>query len=147
MPPARLAPLLLLALGCGGAPDAEREAIESEIRAVLDRQAEAWNAFDLESFVADYLDSPRTRFVSGGTVLRGTGDLLERYRTNYPDPAAMGRLEFRDLEIQPVSSDAALVFGRYRLERETDAPTGLFTLLLERGADGWKISHDHTSAE
>ncbi len=121
--------------------------MEEEIRAVLDRQTEAWNAFDLEAFVSDYLDSPRTRFVSGGTVRHGVDDLLDRYQTNYPDPAAMGRLHFSDLDIRILSADQALVFGRYNLELEEDAPTGLFTLLMERTGDGWKISHDHTSAE
>ncbi len=147
------APILLsfAALASGGGcadsgPDAEeRAAIAREIRAMLDRQTEAWNAFDLDAFVSDYLDSPSTRFVSGGTVRRGIDDLLERYRRNYPDEAAMGRLHFSDLDIRVLSRDAAVVFGRYNLEREHDAPTGLFTLVVERTGDGWKISHDHTS--
>ena len=74
-------------------------------------------------------------------------DVLERYRRNYPDRAAMGRLAFTDLDVRVLSPEFAFVFGRYRLEREGDAPTGLFTLLLERTGDGWKISHDHTSTD
>lgn len=156
-------PLLLmaapaLAAGCGGPTEPEAAAAasvpvaqappdaEGAVRAVLEAQAAAWNEGDLPTFVSHYLDSARTRFVSGNTVLYGVADLLDRYRRNYPDRAAMGTLSFRDLEVRVLSPEFAFVFGRFHLEREDDAPTGLFTLLFERAADGWKISHDHTSS-
>ena len=128
------------------APSAEAAAIEAEIRALLTRQAGAWNEGDLVTFVADYLDSPRMRFVSGGSVRYGAEDLLDRYRRTYPDRAAMGILTFTDLDVRVLSGDFVFVFGRYNLEREHDAPTGLFTLLFERTPAGWRISHDHTSS-
>lgn len=126
---------------------AEAAAIEADIRSLLERQSGAWNGGDLVTFVADYLDSPRMRFVSGGSVRYGAEDVLDRYRRTYPDRAAMGALTFTDLDVRVLSDDFVFVFGRYNLEREADAPTGLFTLLFERTADGWKISHDHTSSD
>ena len=127
--------------------EGEAAAIGAAVRGLMARQTEAWNGGDLVTFVADYLDSPRMRFVSGGSVRYGMDDVLERYRRNYPDRAAMGRLAFTDIDVRVLSPEFAFVFGRYRLEREGDAPTGLFTLLLERTGDGWKISHDHTSTD
>jgi len=127
------------------AQEAPSDAAEA-VTAVLEEQARAWNEGDLEAFVAHYLDAPRTRFVSGNTALYGVADLLERYRRNYPDRAAMGELSFADLDVRILSPDFAFVFGRFHLERENDAPTGLFTLLFENTAGGWKISHDHTSS-
>lgn len=124
----------------------EAAAIAADIRALLEAQAGAWNEGDLVRFVADYLDSPRMRFVSGGSVRYGSEDVLDRYRRNYPDRAAMGMLTFTDLDVRVLSEEYVFVFGRYNLERESGAPTGLFTLLFERTADGWKISHDHTSS-
>lgn len=140
--------------GSGNAAPEERHAvtpeeaarIEADIRALLETQAGAWNEGDLVRFVADYLDSPRMRFVSGGSVRYGSEDVLDRYRRTYPDRAAMGVLAFTDLDVRVLSGETVFVFGRYNLERESDAPTGLFTLLFERTADGWKISHDHTSS-
>ena len=140
--------------GSGSAPPEERYAatpaeaarIEADIRALLEQQAGAWNEGDLVRFVADYLDSPRMRFVSGGSVRYGSDDVLDRYRRTYPDRAAMGVLTFTDLDVRVLSDDHVFVFGRYNLERESDAPTGFFTLLFERTSDGWKISHDHTSS-
>lgn len=157
LPPLPLA-AFVLAAGCGGAPAPDTAAAtsvpaaqapadaEGAVRAVLEAQAAAWNEGDLPTFVSHYLDSPQTRFVSGNTALYGVADLLDRYRRNYPFRAAMGTLSFRDLEVRSLSPEFAFVFGRFHLEREDDAPTGLFTLLFERTADGWKISHDHTSS-
>ena len=121
-------------------------AIEADIRALMEQQSGAWNEGDLVTFVGDYLDSPRMRFVSGGSVRYGTDDVLDRYRRTYPDRAAMGVLTFTDLDVRVLSDEYVFVFGRYHLERENDAPTGLFTLLFERTQEGWKISHDHTSS-
>lgn len=158
IPAALAAGLFVLAAGCGGSPPVEdpvvavvpdaraQEDAEAAVRAVLEAQAAAWNEGDLPTFVDYYLDSPDTRFVSGNTALYGVEDLLDRYRRTYPDRAAMGTLSFADLDIRVLSPDFAFVFGRFHLERESDAPTGLFTLLVERAADGWKISHDHTSS-
>ena len=45
-----------------------------------------------------------------------------------------------------LAPDAALAFGRWRLQREKDEPAGLFTLVLRKTSEGWRIIHDHTSA-
>ena len=42
---------------------------------------------------------------------------------------------------------AALVHGRWRLQRAQDQPSGLLTLLLRKSAQGWRISFDHTSSK
>jgi ketosteroid isomerase-like protein len=71
---------------------------------------------------------------------------LERYKKTYPDKAAMGHLRFSDIDITVVSSDAALVFGRWHLDRAKDELNGLFTLFFRQTPEGWRIVHDHTSA-
>jgi ketosteroid isomerase-like protein len=118
----------------------------SEIRAVLDAQVSAWNRGDLDAFMNGYARSNDTAFVGGDGVTRGWQTVLERYRKKYSDRAQMGTLTFSELGITAVSSDAALVLGRWALQREQDAPHGYFTLLFRRTSDGWRIVHDHTSA-
>lgn len=150
---------LLLAVGCGeaGSPGeavaGDERAAEQEIRELLARQQRAWNRGDLESFMQDYWRSEQLRFASGGEVRRGWDNTLQRYRQTYPDRSAMGLLEFESLEIDVLGADAALVFGSWRLERETDSPNGLFTLLFEKkvaeqgsGESTWVIVADHTSS-
>jgi len=57
----------------------------------------------------------------------------------------MGTLKFSEIRITPLSSDAAIVLGRWQLVRPKDKPHGAFTLLFRRTTSGWRIVHDHTS--
>lgn len=131
-----------------GAGSAERKdkPLETALRSLLSAQAAAWNRGDIEGFMQGYWKSERTTFASSSGILRGWQALLNRYRHSYPDRAAMGRLEFSDLEITPLGPDAALVLGRWGLAREKDSPGGVFTLVARRFPEGWRIVHDHTSA-
>jgi ketosteroid isomerase-like protein len=58
----------------------------------------------------------------------------------------MGVLSFSNVEITPVSADAAVVLGRWQLKRAQDQPHGYFTLIFRKTTEGWRIVHDHTSA-
>jgi beta-aspartyl-peptidase (threonine type) len=37
--------------------------------------------------------------------------------------------------------------GRWHLKRAKDAPGGVFTLVFQHFPEGWRIVHDHTSAD
>jgi ketosteroid isomerase-like protein len=76
---------------------------------------------------------------------RGWQTVRDRYRKKYPDRAKMGRLAFSNLEVTPLSADAAAVLGSWKLNRAKDQPHGRFTLLCRRLPEGWRIIHDHTS--
>jgi len=129
--------------------DAER--VRAGVRATLDAQVEAWNGGSVRGFMDGYAHSDTLTFLSGGNVRNGWEEALYGYVRSYPDAAAMGQLAFSDLTIHPLSARHALVWGRWRLQREGDAegegPGGLFTLLLAATPDGWRVVHDHTSSE
>lgn len=116
------------------------------IRAVLDAQAAAWNRGDVESYMDGYDRSSDTVFVSGDRLNRGWQTVLDRYKKTYDSREKMGVLTFSDLEITLLSKDAALVLGRWHLQRSKDEPHGRFTLLFRKTKAGWKIVHDHTSS-
>jgi len=143
--------LLLGAAGTAGAHDAPGAKTvatsTSGERAVLNKQVEAWNRGDLEGFMAGYWNSPDLVFQSGATLTRGWQQTLERYRRLYQaEGKEMGRLRFEELDVQPLSPDAAFVRGRWQLTmKDGSHPGGLFTLLLRRIGGEWKIVHDHTS--
>jgi len=120
---------------------AEREAINSVLRA----QQKAWNRGDVDAFLVEYWHSPELTFSGNSGVARGWDGVLARYKKNYPDKAAMGQLDFSELEFRFLAPDAALVLGRWHLKREKDEPEGVFTLVWQRFPEGWKIIHDHTS--
>ncbi len=118
------------------------------IRAVLNAQVADWNAGRLEDFMQGYWNSPELTFVSSGRKLMGYDATLDRYRRTYQsDGKEMGQLTFGDLEIMPLGSDTAFVRGQYQLVM-SDARElgGRFTLVVRQFAEGWKIIHDHTSA-
>ena len=122
--------------------DADRQAIS----AVLNAQQTAWNRGDVDAFLGGYWHSPELTFSGSSGVARGWDGVLTRYKKNYPDRAAMGQLDFSDLEFRFLGPDAALVLGRWHLKRDRDDLGGVFTLVWQRLPEGWKIIHDHTSA-
>ena len=135
--------LLLWLAACAANPPGSDEA---QIRKLLDAQSAAWNRGDIDAFMQGYWNSEQLRFASGDSVTYGWAAANKRYHEHYPDRSAMGQLVFSDLEVEMTGPDAALVFGRWALQREHDRPHGLFSLLLRRTAEGWKITRDHTSA-
>jgi ketosteroid isomerase-like protein len=109
-------------------------------------QLDAWNKGDLKGFMAGYLKSPDVTFYSGGNVVKGWDAMLERYQKKYQgEGKEMGKLTFRDVEIDVLSAESAVVRGRWDLKMTKTNPGGLFTLLLRKTTDGWRIVHDHTS--
>jgi ketosteroid isomerase-like protein len=133
---------------CSPAQDANTQ-IAAAVHDVLARQQDAWNRHDLDSFMSGYWNSPELTFFSGANAISGWQPTLERYRKRYQSEGGeMGHLHFSDLQITPLASDAAFVRGAWRLTMSDGrTPHGLFTLIFRRLPDGWKIVHDHTSAE
>ena len=64
---------------------------ETEIRAAITAQTEAWNHADIPTFMQAYEDSPDTTFI-GATLGKGYQPIRERYLRNYTTPEQMGKL-------------------------------------------------------
>jgi ketosteroid isomerase-like protein len=137
--------VFLFAVSVSISAQSKDEKTKAAIKKVLDEQAAAWNRGDIESFMQGYWNSPEMMFVSGDSMTKGWQPTLERYKKNYDSKAKMGILSFSELEMTLTGKDSAVVFGRFTLVRETDKPTGLFTLNFRKFKDGWKIILDHTS--
>jgi uncharacterized protein (TIGR02246 family) len=144
-----LAALLLLLPSAQTFAVAQTAAESAGIVAVIEKSADDWNRGDLEAFVQCYEQSPETTFV-GTEVSRGTAEVLSRYQRAYPDPQRMGKTTFSELQARPLTAELAIVTGRFHLQRDAQSggdKSGLFTLVMRKGADGWRIIHDHTSAD
>ena len=141
---------LIVSAGCttpaGAGLQTSSDETGASLESILEDQADAWNRGDIDGFMQGYWQSPDLRFASGGTVTRGYDQTLARYKARYTDRAAMGTLSFTDLETVRLSDSAAALHGRWQLERASDAPSGLFTLLFRRFDDGWKIISDTTTS-
>lgn len=128
--------------------DKSNENAKSAVEQVLHMQQDAWNRHDLEGFMTGYWKSPELTFFSGAHETSGWQGAIDRYRKVYQgEGKEMGKLEFSDLRIELLGTDAAFVRGGWHLMMwDGKKPHGLFTLVFRKFSDGWKIVHDHTSA-
>ena len=124
---------------------ATRAANQQQIITILMAQQNAWNDGDIRLFMQGYWNSPELTFAGSKGFTRGWQPVLERYEKTYAGMEAMGKLDFSELEIRPLSPDAALVLGRWHLERKAGDVGGIFSLVLKKFPEGWRIIHDHTA--
>ncbi len=143
-----LAALALTAPGPGNPAGAEPDGAETAIRRLLDGQVDDWNRKDLDGFLEGYWHAPGVVFQSGSTRTDGFEAMRQRYRARYQDGGReMGRLAFSGIEVVLLGPDAALARGRWELTMpDGSRPGGLFTLILRKFPEGWRITHDHTSS-
>jgi ketosteroid isomerase-like protein len=122
-------------------------AAKKAIRKVLESQAADWNKGDLEGFMTGYWKSSDLMFFSGKDKTRGWEATLKRYRKKYQSEGRkMGKLTFSDLDIEVVGPADAWVRGRWQVVLDKETLNGLFTLIMKKFPEGWRIVHDHTSA-
>ncbi|MFI5098026.1 MAG: YybH family protein [Candidatus Acidiferrales bacterium] len=148
-------PLLLLTVLLGlflirdalstGQGSPSEEASHAAILKILDEQQNAWNRGNVISFMRGYWNSPELTFAGSGGIARGWESVLARYKREYPDQAAMGQVNFADVEVRFLGPDAALVLGQWHLHRGSGDIGGVFSLVFQRLPEGWRIVHDHTS--
>ena len=124
-------------------------AVAKQIRSRLDAQVVDWNAGDIDGFMRVYWRSPKLSFSSGGKVTRGWQKTLDGYKSRYPDAATMGKLSFSSLEVTELGDSAALVLGKWHLERKPplESVGGNFSLVFRKMDGEWLIIHDHTSTQ
>jgi len=117
------------------------------IKQVLADQQNAWNRGDIAAFMHGYKDSPETAFIRK-TVQYGYGPILERYKSRYATREAMGKLDFSNLTVRMLGKDYAVATGNFHLTRTATGggdASGIFSLIFEREAEGWRIILDHSS--
>lgn len=131
------------------ADDPANQGVKAAVEQVLHTQQDAWNRHDLEGFMAGYWNSSDLTFFSGVRETSGWQGALERYRKTYQgEGKEMGKLEFSGLRVESIGTDSAFVRGAWRLTMsDGKTPHGLFTLIFRKFPEGWRIIHDHTSAE
>lgn len=125
---------------------ASDEAAEKEINAVFDTQTAAWNRGDIPEFMKAYHNASDTEFVGSGGIKRGYNEVMERYKKSYPNAEAMGHLSFSNQTIHVLDSKAAYVVGEFHVERKTGNLLGVYTVIVRKFPEGWRIVHDHSSA-
>jgi ketosteroid isomerase-like protein len=114
---------------------------------VLTDQQDAWNRADLKGFMEGYWNSPELSFYSSRNKTKGWKETYERYQKRYQaEGREMGKLTFSELGAERLSESKFLVRGRWKVDLKAETLDGLFTLIVAKKPEGWRIVHDHTSA-
>jgi uncharacterized protein (TIGR02246 family) len=128
-------------------PSWAESATETAIHHLMDQQAADWNRGDVDAFMRAYEDASTTTFV-GKTVEYGYATIRERYKRIYPTPTGMGKLTFTNLAIRPLDLNYAVATGNFHLQRTAAGggnADGIFSLVLKKDPQGWKIVLDHSN--
>lgn len=120
--------------------------LAANLTVILERQQTAWNSGNIAGFMQAYWKDDSLTFASGGKVTRGWQATFDGYKKRYPDKATMGQLMFSDLEVTALGDSAAMMLGRWKLQR-TNPVSGNFTLVWKKVEGEWVIVHDHTSSD
>ncbi len=145
--------------GCGRAPavdtTAAEETVVTEVSGLIEAQVAAWNQGDLEGFTSLYDEA--CTFLAPTGLTRGRTGVLERYRTRYPDRAAMGELAIELVELRPATLTVECLLGVVRAEHiagvtvagrwsltwpDRPAASGLTLIVFRRTPQGWRIVQD-----
>ena len=123
-------------------PEQDRGAILT----VIAQMEAAWNRGDFRGYMAGFRN-PDVVFVSGGKFQDGWQGTLDHYVRDYgSSPATRGTLHFYDMKVDMLSGDAAMLIGRYHLERPKRAAEGVNTRLFRKIDGRWVITLNHVSA-
>ena len=90
--------LALASLAVASQTGCRSAGLSRQLEGILARQTEQWNRGSIEGFMRYYVHSDELTFSSGGELRRGWDATSARYKSRYPDRAAMGSLSFTDLE-------------------------------------------------
>ena len=118
---------------------------EIAIRKSMNEQLEAWNKGDINRFMDTYWQSDSLMFIGKSGVTYGWKETKENYIQSYPDTAAMGKLDFKIIEVKRLSVLYFHVVGRWQLTRSIGNLSGHFTLLFKKIKNKWVIVSDHSS--
>ena len=121
------------------------ETSKKEITTMMMKTAEDWSNGDLEAFMEGYMKSDRLKFVGSGSITYGWEQTLENYKKGYPTNDHTGTLTFNLLEFDQLANDVFLVIGEYHLKRNVGDADGMFSIILKKTNDEWKIIADHSS--
>ena len=108
----------------------------------LDAAAAAWSSGDVEAVMATYVaDEPLLVFL-GDTPLKGPDAVRAALAARAAQPGGLGQMTYEWFETLQFDVNTTVVSGRVVVRREGKTQRGLFTRVLRRTPDGWRIVHD-----
>lgn len=140
--PVALSLLALLAVGrVAGA-----ESPEDDVRAVLASMENAWNAGDMNGYLAAYAREGGMSLAFGNQSVSGFEALETLFSGAYPSPTEMGRFTIDTFTVDFLRPDVAVAYGRFTHYFPHETVHGGYSHVFALEGDGsWKIRHERTS--
>lgn len=135
--------ILLGLIACG--PELNKNDESVIIKNTLFEQVNQWNNGNMEGFIQAY-DSTELIFMTSKGIIRDRDSLLSSYKKSYPTKNEMGNLSFKILETEIFDKmhTVCRVLGEWHVSKDSTQQEGLFSLILKKKDDQWKIVMDHT---
>lgn len=113
---------------------------EQQVRDLIERQRQAWNAGDHETFCSFYAED--AAFISPKGITKGRAEVLARYKKRYPDKKEMGTLSFEYLDIRADETHAS-VAAKWKLTYAHKPEASGYTLIVWRKvSEKWSLVQD-----
>jgi len=149
--------VILLAAGVLAPASPRAEPISPEdaaaIRAVIDRQTDAWNRHDMDAFVAD--TTPDVDWVNiVGMHWEGRDTVRRAHAVMHKGFFAYSRMLPPDaLELREIAPNVVVAVLQNHIEGAATTPSGepyptggnILTLVLVKTDSGWRIAHAHNT--
>lgn len=120
--------------------------VRRDVLALLDRGASAWDAGDLDGFLATYLPDTETTFITKNGVLHGIDAIRGVYAARFKPGAQRDSLHFQNVQIDILGPDVVNTIAWYVLTRgDSITARGPTSLVMRRVSGRWLIVHDHSS--
>ena len=138
------APAMIVAPAPALAATSESE--RAAILSLIQQMEDAWNRGDFRGYMAGF-KNPDAVFVTGGRFLDGWQGRLDQYVRDYGGaPERRGRLHFYDMRVELLAPDAAMLVGRYRMDRSGRITHGVNTRLFRKIGGKWLITMNLVSS-
>jgi ketosteroid isomerase-like protein len=108
----------------------------------LDAAAEAWSSGDVEAVMATYVADEPLLVFPGDTPITGPDAVRAALTARAVQPGGLGQMTYEWFETLQFDVNTTVVSGRVVLRRDGKTHRGLFTRVLRRTEDGWRIVHD-----
>jgi uncharacterized protein (TIGR02246 family) len=126
---------------------------EAAVRAIIDRQTDAWNKHDMDAFVADAM--PDVDWINVvGMHWKGRETVLKAHAALHKGMFANSRMLTPDITMmREIAPDAIVETHVNRIEGVGALPSGaaypdsgnLLTLVFVKTQAGWRIAHAHNT--
>jgi ketosteroid isomerase-like protein len=136
--------VVLLTFLCLNVYKAQHTEVE-QVMKCMQQQENAWNAFDIDAFMAHYWKSDSLMFIGSKGITYGWQQTLDNYKKNYKTPELMGVLSFTNLSAEKLSENSVFIIGKWQIQRKDVLIGGNYTLLWKKINGKWVITRDHTS--